>query len=142
MVALRRMAWLAMVGFLLNGNWEWLETPWYDDRTNAINTIVWYRLHCALLDVGILIGAALAVSLLFRTTNWLVQPRPREVAVFTLLGATYTAVSEQVNVAIRGAWSYSPWMPVLPGTSIGVVPLLQWVLLPPVAVWLASRLSR
>lgn len=130
------------MGFLLNGNWEWLQTPFYADRTAAINTVVWNRLHCTLVDVGILVGAALVVSLTVRGTAWLVRRRPRDVAVFTLLGTAYTAFSEQLNVASRGAWSYSSWMPVLPGTSIGIAPLVQWLLIPPVVTWLVSRLSR
>jgi hypothetical protein len=32
-------------------------------------------------------------------------------------------------------------MPVIPGIEIGVSPLLQWVLVPPVALWFVRRQS-
>ena len=35
--------------------------------------------------------------------------------------------------------SYLPTMPLLPGTGIGVAPLLQWVLLPLLTVWFVRR---
>ena len=37
------------------------------------------------------------------------------------------------------SWSYLPAMPLLPGTGIGVAPLLQWVLLPLLTVWYVRR---
>jgi hypothetical protein len=30
-------------------------------------------------------------------------------------------------------------MPIVPGTGAGLAPLLQWLLLPPVVVWLVQR---
>ena len=47
-------------------------------------------------------------------------------------GSLIIAVIEWL--AMRGhwmqGWNYLPAMPLLPGTGIGVAPLLQWVLLP------------
>lgn len=139
---LRRFAWLAATGFLLHGNWEWLQTPFYDDRTASINLVVWYRLHCTLADVLILLGCVLAVSLFARGDAWLARPEPRHLVWLASLGVSYTAASEQVNVGLRGAWVYSELMLVIPGTAIGLVPLLQWALVPPATAWLASRLAR
>ncbi|MFQ5789950.1 MAG: hypothetical protein ACE5JI_05670 [Acidobacteriota bacterium] len=138
----RRFLWLATTAFLLHGNWEWLQSPFYDDRTTSIRTIVWYRFHCTLGDVLILLGCAVAVSLFCRGTEWLAAPRRRHLIFLSALGTAYTAGSEQVNVGLLQAWSYSALMPVIPGTFIGLVPLLQWVLLPPVAVSMATRLAR
>lgn len=138
---LRRTAWLAVVGFLLNGNWEWLQTPFYDDRAIAITTVVWYRLHCTMVDVVILLGCAVVLTLLRRGTSWLERPAAPDMTLLAGIGTMYTALSEQLNVGVRAAWAYSPLMPVIPGTAIGLVPLLQWVLLPPAAVLLAARLD-
>jgi hypothetical protein len=50
------------------------------------------------------------------------------------------------NLATRGlwisSWTYAPSMPIVPGTGVGLAPLLQWLLLPPVVVWLVQRQIR
>lgn len=136
---LRGILWLAFFGLLLNGNWEWLQTPFYDDGGASVNTIVWYRLHCTLADVVILLACAAVVSAAARGTGWLRRPDARQLVALSLLGTAYTALSEQVNVALRESWAYSSLMPVVPGTEVGLVPVLQWLMLPAAAVWLASR---
>ncbi len=139
--ALAAWVWLAFFGFLLHGDWEWLQTPFYDDGGVSLNTVVWYRFHCTLVDVLILLGSAALVGFALRRPAWLLRPEPRHLVATALLGVAYTAASEQLNVAIRQSWAYSRLMPVVPGTYIGVVPLVQWLVIPPLAVWLAARVA-
>lgn len=138
----KRFGWLAFSGFLLHGNWEWLQTPFYDDGDAAINTVVWYRFHCTAGDVLILVASAVLVSIIVRDAQWLRRPAARPAIYLSLLGIAYTAVSEQIHVGARTTWAYTELMPVLPGTSIGVVPLLQWAVVPPLALWMATRLGK
>jgi hypothetical protein len=135
----QRFLWLAVFGLLLHGNWEWLQTPFYDDGGVSVNTVVWYRFHCTVVDVAILLGCAMVVSLVARGTGWLRRPGAGHLAVLSLLGMAYTALSEQINVGLVGGWAYSHLMPLIPGTAIGVVPVLQWLVVPPAAAWLVSR---
>ena len=135
-----RFAWLALSGFLWNGNWEWLQGPFFRDQSSALNQIVWFRFHCTVGDVLILLVSALAVSGIRRSSRWLVTRDTLSVVLLTLFGVGYTAWSEHVNLA-REAWAYSELMPLLPGTSIGLVPLTQWLVLPWVSVWMTSRLA-
>ncbi len=37
------------------------------------------------------------------------------------------------------SWNYLPTMPLVPGTDIGLVPLLQWIVLPLLTVWFVRR---
>ena len=57
--------------------------------------------------------------------------------------AGYTVLSEWVNTIARGSWAYSALMPVvnLGGVEIGLSPLAQWLVIPPVALWLAGLRS-
>jgi hypothetical protein len=41
-----------------------------------------------------------------------------------------------------GRWGYTDTMPTLPLTPIGLVPLAQWLVLPPIILWLAQRQLR
>lgn len=43
---------------------------------------------------------------------------------------------EQVKL---GLWDYAPTMPLLPGAKIGLGPVLQWLILPPLIVWFARN---
>ncbi len=47
---------------------------------------------------------------------------------FMAIGVVYTVLSDYVNVYILEGWVYSQWMPTIAG--IGLVPLLQWVVVP------------
>ena len=52
-------------------------------------------------------------------------------------GIGYTIYSEWLNVNVRGSWAYSDLMPVVPVIETGLAPLLQWVVVPTLALWVA-----
>jgi hypothetical protein len=139
--ALTRLAWLAVAGFLLHGNWEWLQSPFYRDSATSLDRIVWFRVHCTLGDVLILLVGALAVSVIVRSTDWLARPRWAPIVLLTVVAMLYTAASERRNLT-AGGWSYSERMPIVPWLGVGLVPLLQWLVLSSLSVRLAARLSR
>jgi hypothetical protein len=85
-------------------------------------------------------GAALfGALLLFGTTAW-PNSRFTVVAIAAVAaGLGYTVYSEHLNTTARNAWSYSAFMPVLPGLGTGLAPLAQWLVVPLLA-FAASRL--
>ena len=46
----------------------------------------------------------------------------------------YTIFSEWLNIVIRKSWAYSDLMPVVPVISIGLSPLVQWIIVPGLAM--------
>ena len=120
--------------------WEIAQLPLYTLWSEGSPAFIAFSvMHCTLGDA--LVGAnALAVALIVtrapRCANW----RWLRIALVTALaGTAYTGVSEWLNtVAVRN-WAYSELMPVVPllGAEIGLSPLLQWLLLPPLALRLA-----
>ena len=134
------VAYLILFGFLVFMPWEVIQTPFYDDATDDINMIVWYRVHCTFGDVGILLGAVGIVSAVRRDVGWILRPNRRQVAAVTFVGLAYTMVSEFMNVQIVLRWAYSPLMPSVGG--IGLVPILQWILLPAAILALSARQAR
>jgi hypothetical protein len=139
-VTLRRAlllpAYYLLFSFLVLGVWEWLQTPFFVDISTDINRIVWFRLHCTLVDILILTGCVAAVCVVRRRVDWLLGPRWPELLAVSVLGVLYTALSEYLNVHLRRSWGYSAWMPLLPWLRIGLVPLVQWLLLPPAVLLL------
>jgi hypothetical protein len=117
--------------------WEALQLPLYTLwSTGTPAAIAWAWIHCTAGDVSI----AAAAFLLARACT---RGRPRWifVALLVLSGVAYTIFSEWLNVAMLGRWAYTPAMPLVPPFSTGLAPLLQWVVLPPVALSLAAAVT-
>ena len=90
-----------------------------------------------------MIGAAsLAAALLFVGRGWPEDcaARIRVVALTTLFGVGYTVFSEWLNVSVRGSWAYTERMPVLPPFGTGLTPILQWLILPGLALHWAQAI--
>jgi len=134
----RYLPWLAGLSLA----WEIVQLPlytiWNDGRPAYIAFVV---LHCTAGDV--LIGlAALAVALVITRAAALAAWRWRRIALVTAVIATsYTAFSEWMNTVVLRSWEYSALMPriSLGDIELGLSPLVQWLLLPPLALRLASR---
>jgi len=62
-------------------------------------------------------------------------------ALTVLFGIGSTLFLEWLNVVVWKSWAYSSLMPVLPvfGFDAGLSPLLQWIIVPAVAIWCAGR---
>ncbi len=125
----------------LNLIWEIGQLPLYTLWKEAPASFIAYAVvHCTLGDVAI--GTlALVVALIATRARAVETWRWRQVALFLVIPAVgYTALSEWINTVARGGWAYSALMPVvnLGGFEIGLSPLLQWLVVPPVALWLAG----
>jgi len=74
-----------------------------------------------------------------RSREWILGPRPRDVAIFVQAGAIATVLLEWHATQVAGRWAYAPGMPVVPGLRVGILPLLQWMVLPPQVIWFVRR---
>lgn len=140
-------AWLALLRryFLASAlghlAWETLQLPlytiWFDGTTAQIAFAV---AHCTVGDVMIA-AATLAAALLVFGRGWPGdQAAFRNVALTAVaLGVSYTVFSEWLNVNIRGSWNYTAWMPRLPPLGTGLSPVLQWIVIPTLALRWARR---
>ena len=129
---------------ILNLAWEGAQVPLYTIwREASAGYIAFAVLHCTVGDV--LIGsAALALSLVVLRAGTLQQwPWLRITLITTSIGAGYTLVSEWMNTSVRQSWQYSEQMPTLElgGVVLGVSPLVQWLVLPPLVLYLSRNSS-
>ena len=127
---------LAVVFLVLNLIWEFLQlalyTIWWSEPWPRIAFALF---HCTLGDL--LIGAvAFTFALVVTGRRWPADrlARRRVVTLTTLAGVGYTMFSEWLNVEVRQIWAYTEVMPRLPFVGTGLTPLLQWLLLPGVAI--------
>lgn len=138
-IGLRYLPWLAGLDFV----WEALQIPLYTIWAEAPASYIAFAIvHCTAGDV--LIGAGcLALALIASRAGPIKRWRWGRVASLALMfGVGYTLFSERLNTALL-RWSYSDLMPLMrvAGVDIGVSPLLQWVVVPPLALYLARRIQ-
>ncbi len=137
-ILLAYLPWLAALSLAWEAAQVRLYTLWYEADAPYIAFSV---LHCTLGDA--LIGTtALFLALILGREGSPGQWRWRRIAVLTAsLGAGYTVFSEWMNITILRSWSYTQSMPALQlgEFELGLTPLAQWLLLPPIAVAFAKR---
>lgn len=122
--------------------WEVAQFPLYTVWHQGTWSYILYGLaHCTLGDLIILLVDFWIVALLNGDRDWYLNTVLPNGFMFVMLGAVYTVFSEITNVRITGTWDYTDLMPIVPVVNIGAMPLLQWILIPPVLLWLMRLLT-
>lgn len=127
---------------ILNLAWEIAQLPLYSIWHEAEGADIAFAVaHCTAGDV--LIGVfSLIFALTLTNAGPLIVWRTAHVAAITIaLSVSYTVFSEWMNTVVRDGWAYSEFMPLLPGLGTGLSPLLQWILIPPAALYVALQLN-
>ena len=122
--------------------WEAAHLPLYTLwRTGTVQDQLFAAIHCTLGDILIALTCLIVALTLAGHRAWPVQ-HFAPVAILTLFfGLGYTVFSEWLNVVVRKSWAYSEFMPVVPlfGLRIGASPLLQWIVVPLIALFAARH---
>ena len=122
--------------------WEAAHLPLYTLwRTGTAGEKLFAVVHCTLGDLLIALAALALGLVLAGHRDWPVRRFGAVAALTVAFGLGYTAFSEWLNVVVRETWAYSELMPVVPvfGIKVGVSPLLQWIVVPALALHLAHR---
>ena len=139
--ALGYLPWLAGLSLA----WELAHAPLYTLWREAQPAYIAFSIaHCTLGD-ALIGGSALVVALVLGRERAFPRWRWGRVALLAaILGAGYTVFSEWMNIAILESWSYAESMPrlALGGFEIGLTPLAQWLVVPPLALYLAGKTQK
>lgn len=133
------LRYLAVVG-VSNLVWEFVQMPLYTIwQTSSGGSIAYAAVHCWVGDL-LIAASCLGIAILTTNRNWPIRHYGRTAVLATALGVISTILLEWLNVDLLQNWAYAPSMPVLPLLGTGLSPLLQWLILPPVAfAWARSR---
>lgn len=133
-------------GVLLNFPWEFLQVPFFDGLAEAAHWSAILTCTRATLGDGLIILIAYwATAAIWRDRLWFTRPRARQLAFYVAAGAVITLILE--HLATRSThpdwgWRYSDLMPIVPVLGIGLTPLAQWLLIPPLVAWFSRRQLR
>lgn len=131
---------VAVFAFLLNYPWEFLQVPLFRGMAAAPH---WEAIKvcssATLGDVVIAVLAFWAVAAAAGSRHWILHPSAVQVAGFVAIGLAVTLVLEWLATGPLGRWEYAEAMPIVPLLGVGLAPVLQWILLPPLVAWFVRR---
>ena len=122
----------------LNYAWELAQRPFYSGADD-FGAALWHCLVAAAAD-GVLVVLIFAAAAAAQSSiDWFIKPTAGGCAamVGAALGIGFGVEWWGVRIAQR--WQYSERMPLIPGIDIGIVPLVQMLLLPPLVFWILRR---
>lgn len=131
---------VAFFSFMLHFVWEFVQVPTYADMAEMAH---WEAIKLCMSatfgDVGFALTAFWIASLAARRRDWLLRPERLQVLIFVGVGIALTVGFEYyyTNVSLR--WTYSDAMPLVPPFGTGLSPLMQWLVIPPLVIWLTRR---
>lgn len=125
------------VGNLL---WEAAQLPlytiWYEGSRDHLLLALF---HGTVGDLFISAATLMASLAIFGDRRWPAYGFCRVAISTFLFGLGYTIYSEWMNVAVRHTWAYSKLMPTLPPLGTGLSPLLEWIAVPALALFVTHR---
>ena len=129
------------VAVAVNYLWELAQSPLYVGMDRL--SLVWW--HCLLASLGdgflvLLIYAAGSVAL--RSPYWFVSPDVKGYVLMLSAGLLIGIGVELMALHFTRQWAYTSRMPLLPATKVGIVPVIQMLVLPPVIFRLVVRRNR
>ena len=132
------LRWYLGTSIAAHLTWEVLQLPLYTLwSTGTVRQQAFAVVHCTLGD-AMIAGLAILIALaFFGRATWPSVGTRRVYMASLVLGIAYTIYSEWLNVSVRGSWTYSEAMPVVPLIGTGLTPLLQWIVIPSLAQWIA-----
>ena len=131
---------VAFFSFLGHFVWEFVQVPTY---TGMAEMAHWEAIKLCLSatfgDVGFALMAFWIASAVARSRDWILRPTRVPAAIFVAVGIILTIGFEYYYTNISLRWTYSELMPLAPPFGTGLSPLLQWLVIPPLVVWLTRR---
>lgn len=123
------------IAFALNFAWEMAQAFLYEPMGSA-----WQATRrCLVASVG---DGALVLTVLVVTRAVTGDTPARRRYAMSAVLALLVAVAVEWWGLSQGRWAYLRSMPRIPGTALGIVPLLQLALLTPATLWLAGPVNR
>jgi hypothetical protein len=116
---------------VVNYVWELAQAPPYVGLESYGASVFWHCFAASLGD-GIMVLLIVAAGwITLQQENWFEHPGVAGYLMMLTTGFLLAVLVEWVGVHVLGRWRYTDTMPVVPGLGVGVIPIAQMLLLPP-----------
>lgn len=129
------------IAVLLSYPWERAQSTLYltKDRT----AIPWWQCLAMSLGDGLLILLIFWIGWIwFGWPGWFQHPGDRGYALMIVTGFVIIIPLEWAMIYGAEWWSYTARMPLLPGLGVGLSPVAQMLVLPPLVFWVVAMWYR
>lgn len=132
-----------LFSFLVNLPWEFWQVPFFRGIAELPHWLgVQVCTRATFGDAGIALAAFWVAAAFAGSRAWIIRPRRQDIATFMGVGLMVTIALETLATGALDRWSYGEMMPRLPVLGTGLLPLLQWLALPPLVIWIVRRQIR
>ena len=126
------------VAVFVNYLWEVLQMVFYQWWGASWLVGLLVCLQAALGD-GLLVLALYGAGVgLFRSRWWILRPGGAGYA-FLVFSGMAVAVAIELHALASGRWAYGALMPIIPGLGVGLLPVAQMMVIPPLVVLVTRR---
>ena len=131
---------VVVFSFLLNLAWEYWQVPFFRGMADQPHWLgVKACTQATLGDAGIALAAFWIAAIFARARSWILRPNKLDVGIFLGVGVLVTILYEALATGVLERWAYSDAMPRLPLIGTGLLPLLQWLVIPLLVLWFVRR---
>ena len=129
--------------FLINFVWEMLQMPLFEYPIEFSPSAM--NLSCTKASIGdafITIVSFWFVALIRKNRYWIIKVSFWDLTLFLIPGIVITICFEALATGPLNRWTYSEVMPTIPYIGTGLAPILQWLILPLLTVFIVKRQIR
>lgn len=128
---------ILILAVLLNFAWEMLQMPLYKNMELNLKSAIFCSV-ASITDGIMVVLLYYSFALVYKETFWIQKLKGLRIFALMMAGGTGAVVAEIRHVS-SGSWSYTEAMPLLPVVDVGLVPVLQFMLLPAIIYYLSFR---
>src|SRR6266508_2787933 len=127
----RTLITVFIVAVFLNYFWELAQAPLYAGLESYRTVVLWHCFVASLGDGVMVLLIYLAGRITLQRLDWFEHPGVPGYVVMLTTGFLLALLVEWLGLRVLSRWQYTDRMPVLPRLGLGIVPIGQMLVLPP-----------
>lgn len=126
---------MIFISFIVNLVWELLQGPLYKGFSFGFHHIFICTLG-SLADTIMVMLIYFVLAFVYKNNYWFLKASVSKIILLILIG-TLGAIGGEIWHTASGNWSYATNMPILPLVNVGLLPILQFMLLPTIIYFIS-----
>lgn len=131
----------SVVELILQGIWEYTACGiFYSMESQGFIEHQILMISATIGDVFIALGLFLILAFVNKKSDWFLQKWERKDIVISILYSILAAFYFEAHALHIDRWGYQSTMPLVPGTSLALVPVIQLALLLPIGLLFTKKI--